>query len=39
MNAVEPPFGNVLGDEEALGWLQNQPTGRLEATHRYPQQR
>ena len=32
MNAVEPPFGNVLGDEEALSWLQNQPTGRLEVS-------
>jgi len=32
MNAVEPPFGNVLGDEEALSWLQNRPTGRLEVS-------
>jgi hypothetical protein len=32
MNAVEPPFGNVLGDEEPLSWLQNQPTGRLEVS-------
>jgi hypothetical protein len=32
MNAVEPPLGNVLDDEEALTWLQNQPTGRLEVS-------
>jgi hypothetical protein len=32
MNAVEPPFGKVLDDEEALSWLQNQPTGRLEVS-------
>jgi len=32
MNAVEPPFGNVLGDVEALSWLLNQPTGHLEVS-------
>jgi len=32
MNAVEPSFGKVLDDEEALSWLQNQPTGRLEVS-------
>jgi hypothetical protein len=32
MNAVEPPFGNVRDDAEALSWLQNQPTGRLEVS-------
>lgn len=31
-NPVELPSGDPLGDEDALAWLQNQPTGRLEAS-------
>ena len=31
-NPVEPPSGDPFGDEEVLTWIQNQPTGRLEAS-------